>query len=181
MQENTLTSLVLVKPTIDMAQDIQEYKDEVLSVDPEMNGDGGLDHFNSVESWIEYAKKHDEEFVFSDGTVRATTLFSLDKSRDRLIGMIDIRHELNDYLFKFGGNIGYSIRPSERHKGYGKQQLLLGLDYAKSVIGLKRVLITCVNTNEASRKTILACGGKFENELYDSSDNTIMQRYWIEL
>ena len=82
---------------------------------------------------------------------------------------------------KFGGNIGYSIRPSERYKGYGKQQLLLGLDYAKSVIGLKRVLITCVNTNVASRKIILACGGKFENELYDSSDNTIMQRYWIEL
>ena len=181
MPENTLASLVLVKPTIDMVQAIQEYKDEVLSVDPEMNGDGGLDHFNSVESWIEYAKKHDEEFVFSDGTVRATTLFSLDRSRDRIIGMIDIRHELNDYLFKFGGNIGYSIRPSERHKGYGKQQLLLGLDYAKSVIGLKRVLITCVNINVASRKIILACGGKFENELYDSSDNTIMQRYWMGL
>ena len=60
MQENTLASLVLIKPTIDMVQDIQEYKDETLSVDSEMNGDGGLDHFDSVGSWIEYAKKHDE-------------------------------------------------------------------------------------------------------------------------
>ena len=45
----------------------------------------------------------------------------------RLIGMIDIRHRLNDYLLNFGGHIGYSIRKSERQQGYATEMLALSL------------------------------------------------------
>lgn len=37
---------------------------------------------------------------------------------DRLVGIMDFRRRLNPYLLNYGGNIGYSVRPSERGKGY---------------------------------------------------------------
>ena len=73
-----------------------------------------------------------------------------------------------------GGHIGYSIRPSQRRKGFAKLQLELGLAEARKQ-GLDRVLITCDEDNEASRRTILSAGGVYENTIDRS------QRYWIDL
>ncbi len=33
-----------------------------------------------------------------------------------IIGMVDIRHNLNDFLRDFGGHIGFGVRPFERMK-----------------------------------------------------------------
>ena len=60
--------------------------------------------------------------------VHASTFFSVRKSDNRIIGTIQLRHFLTDELEKHGGHIGYGIRPTERKKGYGKQQLLLALE-----------------------------------------------------
>ena len=95
-----------------------------------------------------------------------------------MVGIIDIRHRLNDYLLKFGGNIGYSVRKSERRKGYAKTMLALGLEECRK-LGLEKVLITCDKENIASAKTILACGGVLENEIPE--ERRITQRYWIAL
>ena len=65
------------------------------------------------------------------------------------LGFLALRLSLNDKLFVEGGHIGYSIRPSQRGKGYGKEQLRLGLAAARKQ-GLERVLITCDEDNEAS-------------------------------
>ena len=37
---------------------------------------------------------------------------------EEVIGTICFRHELNEELREFGGQIGYSIKPSQRQKGY---------------------------------------------------------------
>ena len=95
-----------------------------------------------------------------------------------MVGIIDIRHRLNDYLLQFGGNIGYSIRKSERRKGYAKAMLSLGLAECRN-LGLEKVLITCDKENISSAKTILACGGVLENEIAEGC--RITQRYWIAL
>ena len=91
-----------------------------------------------------------------------------------VLGFLNLRLRLNDYLLENGGHIGYSIRPSQRGKGYGKEQLRLGLAEARKQ-GLERVLITCDEDNEASRRTILSAGGVYENTIDRS------QRYWIDL
>ena len=96
----------------------------------------------------------------------------------QILGIINIRHFLNDSLLEHGGNIGYGIRPSERRKGYATKMLKLALAEAKK-IGLKRVLITCNKDNIGSQRTIIRNGGQLESEiLYDGIP---VQRYWIEL
>ncbi|MBR3718443.1 MAG: GNAT family N-acetyltransferase, partial [Firmicutes bacterium] len=60
------------------------------------------------------------------GYVPATTLWLVEG--DRFIGRVNIRHRLSPGLLRFGGHIGYTIRPSEQGKGYGKLQLAMALD-----------------------------------------------------
>ena len=92
--------------------------------------------------------------------------------------MIDIRHRLNEYLLQFGGNIGYSVRPSQRRKGYATEMLALALEECRK-LGLDRALVTCDKTNIGSAKTIQKNGGILENEVLEG--DRITQRYWIAL
>ncbi len=92
----------------------------------------------------------------------------------RALGFLHLRLRLNDNLLKQGGHIGYSIRLSERRKGYAKEQLRLGLLEAKKK-NIKKALVTCHDDNPGSRKVILANGGVLE-DVQDS-----VERYWISL
>ena len=94
--------------------------------------------------------------------------------------MINIRFRLNDYLEKFGGHIGYSVAPSERRKGYATQMLKLVLSECAK-LGIGRVLITCVQGNEGSKRTILHNGGVFESTVFDPEDDCWLERSWIDL
>jgi len=96
-------------------------------------------------------------------------------SRDgQAVGFLNLRLRLSDYLLEVGGHIGYSIRSSERGKGYAKESLRQGLQIAKKK-NIKRALVTCSTENPASRAVILANGGKLE----DVRNGT--ERYWIDV
>lgn len=94
-------------------------------------------------------------------------------------GTLKIRHRLcNPYLEKVGGHIGYYIPPSQRKRGFGRRILALGLEKARK-LGLEKVLITCRENNEGSRRIIEANGGMFESiEFCDR--NGPMLRFWIQ-
>ena len=95
--------------------------------------------------------------------------------RDRqAVGFLNLRLRLSDFLLEEGGHIGYSIRPSERGKGYAKESLRQSLQIAKEK-NIKRALVTCSTENPASRAVILANGGVYE----DVRNGT--ERYWIDL
>ncbi len=103
------------------------------------------------------------------------------RSSDRhLVGMIQLRHRFNGFLEKFGGHIGYSVRPSERRKGYATKMLGDCLPHCRA-LGLQSVLVTCLEDNEASRKTILANGGIYESTIFEPEEKVRLQRYWIAL
>ena len=99
---------------------------------------------------------------------------------DEFIGETHVRHKLNDYLIKEGGNVGYGIRPSRRGQGYGKLILALALDECRR-IGLARVLLTCLQDNVASARIIEANGGELENVIADPAGRGPLRRYWIAL
>ncbi len=154
-----------------------------------------------VEEWTAYNDSHDantspwsifkndvHEFDFylehlelseaKDGLVPDSTYFCLDRDRDRMVGAVNIRHYLNDYLLAYGGHIGDGIRPSERKKGYGTEMMGLALKECLK-LGIKKVLVVCSRNNIGSAKTIIKNGGILENQVETEGD--LMQRYWIEL
>ncbi len=132
----------------------------------------------SFDDFLKRMRERESNEIREKGLVPATLYFLVDE-KNKICGALDIRHELNEYLEKFGGHIGYGIAPSERKKGYGKIQLKLGLEEAKK-IGLKKVLITCDDNNIGSAKTIEACGGIYNDTLADAEGNRI-KRYFIEV
>lgn len=95
------------------------------------------------------------------------------------IGRVTVRHRLNENLEKYHGHIGYDIRPSMRGKGYGTHILALALPKAKE-LGIRRVLVSCLATNAASRRVIEKNGGVLENQVHDPETDADMLRFWIE-
>ncbi len=100
-------------------------------------------------------------------------------NQQELIGRLSIRHELNDYLIKIGGHIGYSVLPEFRKKGYATKICAYGLDFLRKKTKEKKALITCSPDNLASIKVILKNGGVFENKI--EYKNQVKNRYWITL
>ena len=137
--------------------------------------DGGFwDIENFVyEEWLEENLQAEAGLNIPENWVPAIQLVSFDEAGQAL-GFLNLRLRLNDYLLEKGGHIGYSIRPSERGKGYAKKSLRQGLQIAKEK-NIKRALLTCSTENPASRAVILANGGVYE----DVRNGT--ERYWIDL
>ncbi len=177
--------LKLILPTKKYYNQIEEYKKSFLAANSSMDGTGSLRRKN-VDEWLKESRDHHLGKNLPDGFVQATQYLCVRTSDDKLVGMLQIRHELTDFLLNFGGHIGDSIAVDERGKGYGKEILRLGLEKCKK-LGIKKVLITCLDTNVASRKCILANGGKFEDKrtlnrtVNDLTVSETLERYWIEL
>lgn len=181
---NLENDIILIKPTIEYKKQAQEMIEEAKKYDSDnpniFAGYSSLQKCNSYEEWLE---KIDEDLDFENikpGRVPAATYFSVRKSDNKIIGIINIRYKLNEYLENFGGNIGYSIRPTERRKGYGHKQLVLGLEKCLE-IPIEKVLITCIENNIASEKVIKSCGGIYEDTRYSEKEKYNLKRYWIDL
>lgn len=169
-------SLLLIFPTMAYEAEIRSYRAEFLEHGENMAGTSGLRYAESVSEWI--AELEEQRLGAVGELVQATTYLCVRSSDQRIVGMVNIRHHLNDYLRVSGGHIGYSIRRSERNRGYGKQQLALALDECRQ-LKLKKVMITCDKDNEASRAVILANGGVYSRDVIDDGKTT--QIFWIDL
>ena len=172
--------LILVRPDISMAEEIMDYKKEFLAAGSSMDGTGGLRKCETAQEWIEFNEKMENPESVPSHFVPATQYVYLRESDRRIVGMIQLRHELNDYLYNFGGHIGYSVRPSERRKGYAGRMLAELLPVCRGML-LGRVLITCLTGNAASRRTIIKNGGVYENTVFEPESKVNLERYWIKL
>lgn len=169
-------SLYLVRPGVEDKERILKYREEFFQHGDILHGTAGLGQEDCYEEWYQAVQDNQKEETLRENKVPATTLLAVRKSDQRVVGMIDIRHKMNDYLQQFGGHIGYSIRKSERRKGYATQMLALGLEECEK-IGIERVLIMCDKDNIGSAKTIQNNGGILENEVME--DGVLIQRYYI--
>ncbi len=131
---------------------------------------------DNLDEYIKLTGDNEKGESLPKDWVTATTYWLIDGGQ--FVGHTNIRHRLNDYLAKIGGNIGYYIRPSARSKGYGTKILELALVKAKQ-LGLEKVLITCDKSNIASKKIIERHNGKFQDTVHGEGEPKL--RYWIEL
>ena len=173
-----MEKIILVKPDLSYADEIIKYKEESLKESPLINGSAGLDRFSSIEIWFEELKKRSCEDTVPKGLVPSSTYLGVREKDNYIVGMIDIRHYLNEYLTQVGGHIGYGVRKTERNKGYAKQMLKLALEKCKE-LKIKKVLITCDEDNIASEKVILSANAKLEDIRNVDGENK--KRFWIEL
>ena len=173
-----MDKIILVKPDLSYADEIIKYKEESLAESPIINGSAGLDRFSSIEIWFEELKKRSCEDTVPKGLVPSSTYLAVREKDNYIVGMIDIRHYLNEYLTQVGGNIGYGVRKTERNKGYAKQMLKLALEKCKD-LKIKKVLITCDEDNIASEKVILSANAKLEDIRNVDGENK--KRFWIDL
>ena len=158
---------------IDMLKEWIDYNEN----HPEANTSPNAIFRNNYEDFAYYLE-HLEYKEPQEGLVSDSTFFCFDEKRNLMVGAVNIRHDLNDYLLKYGGHIGDGIRPSERRKGYATEMIRLALEECRK-LGLTRVLMTCDKNNIGSAKSIIRNGGILENEVLE--EGSIKQRYWIAL
>ena len=169
-----MNKLKLVKPLPEHKQAALEFRQESIDADSHIHGSGGLQRYEIYEKWlnnIQTAHANNPKLVPCD------VYFGV--YDNKIMGIIAVRHKLNKDLLKIGGHIGYSVRPSERRKGYASAMLALALEECKK-LNIKKVLLTCRKDNIASARTIIKNGGVLENEVTENNGG-IVQRYWIDL
>jgi predicted acetyltransferase len=89
------------------------------------------------------------------------------------LGTVIIRHRLTPELTRRGGHIGYHVAPQHRRQGHATAMLAAAIAHCRDTLGLTRILVTCAESNTASRRVIESSGavpaGVLDGEC----------RYWI--
>ena len=166
-----MDEIKLAEPTAEYADDLWAFRQEIIEADADSDdqfaGCMSLDKCKSAEEWIRICslRKSDETCESVGTTVPSHTFLAIRKSDNRIVGVIDLRHHIDHpILGTWGGHCGYSVRPSERRKGYATEMLRLDILKAKE-LGIDKMLVTCDEGNVASERTIIAGGGVYENTI----------------
>lgn len=172
----------LESPSLDRINDVKEYVEEHQQYNSNPHGTSGLDkEYLNYKEWLNKMELFSNEETCPNNFCPGYEYFLIRESDNKLVGMINLRWNLNEWMLTNGGHIGYGIRPTERRKGYNKISLYLCLIKAKE-LGLDKVLLTASDNNLGSVKTIQALGGVLENKIPDYEDESIlMGRYWINV
>ena len=170
----------LIPPDETMLGEIAGYRQAFLDAGDSMDGTGSLRRMENPADWLAECRRKLRRETAPPGWVPCTQLCYVRGEDGRIVGMIDLRHELNDYLREYAGHIGYSVRPDERRKGYATRMLLEALPLCRAM-RLGRVMIACLTDNEASRRTILRGGGVYWRTVHEPKENIDLEQYWIAL
>jgi predicted acetyltransferase len=133
---------------------------------------------SDFEGMLQFLRDSENEENIPATWVPSSTYWLIDEEK-KVVGAVNIRHQLTEKLLHSGGHIGYGIRPSERRKGYATKLLSLALEKAKE-LGIQKALVVCDEDNIGSERTILKNGGAFEST-YVKDDGNAVKRFWIEM
>lgn len=175
-----MEEFILIRPSLNYAAQIEAYRQAFLDAGDSMDGCGPLRAMESAEEYIGICQAYENAETVPADKVMATQFFFVRTADDAVVGMIQVRHYFNEYLEKYAGHIGYSVRPDERRKGYAKKMLGMVLPFCRE-LGHGKVLISCMDGNIGSEKTIRANGGVYESTVHEPQKGRALKRFWIVL
>ena len=171
----------LVFPTFEYKDKAIQFINEFYEYDSEINGSGGLDRYLEESTYEEWLKKVLADIDIANvlqSRVPALTYFYIREEDDKILGMINMRLALNEFLKREGGHIGYCIRPTERRKHYATDMLNDALKVF-ATLGIKEIILTCDKSNIASAGVIKNCNGELVAEFYSDTFKEEIQKYVI--
>ena len=126
-----MEKLNLLFPTEEYLPEIAAYREEMLLDGCDFAGCSNLKTQPDPMDWLQEARNLLHSETATEGWVQSTQFLALRESDGALVGMIQVRHEIesSDYLKNYGGHIGYSVRPRERQKGYATEMLRQALGF----------------------------------------------------
>ena len=162
--------LRLITPAAEMKVAAEEYKKEFLeNGEDRIHGSCGLARFEKFEEWLEYIEN--TASGFTPGRLPSSTFFAFAFPENRIVGIANVRHYLDEAARK-NGHVGYSVRPSERRKGYGTEILRLAVQKSYE-FGTMEALVSCEKNNAASRRVIRRNGFEKIEEIKEENGDTI--------
>lgn len=174
-----MKAIHLIKTDEKFINEIEAFKQECLKENANaINGAGSL-ATTDVKEWIKNSLAYEEQKNCKEGYVSASQFLLLREDDNKILGSIQVRHYLNDFLKEYGGHIGYTIVPSERKKGYATFMLKEAIKITQD-LGIQEILITCDEDNTASKKTILNNGGIYLKTVQVEGKNKKTEKYLIK-
>ncbi len=183
-EDKHVEKFYLERPSLKRKDELIQYFDEFVQYNSDINGSGSLDKmlegFTFEQALDRCLNMENEGFAKKMGRCPGKTFLLIRKNDNKIIGTINVRWNLTEAMKKFGGNIGYGIRPTERRKGYNKINLYLGLLEAQK-LGLDRVMLDCDVNNLGSDRTMKSLGGVLERTEIDPYDGILTNVYWFDV
>ncbi len=138
-------------------------------------------HFEEAEPW--------QSFLTTIETFRAgidlphpwlKSDFLAAEVEGQLVGRVSIRWEMNEFIEREWGHIGYEVLPSFRNNGYATSMLAQSVSLLRSN-GIAEPIVTVDRGNDASIRVIEKCGGVLTETIsVDANDNEVFYRYLIK-
>lgn len=173
--------IFFVEPSATYAEEISAYREEMLKAESSFDGCLSMRRMPDPKEYADYCIEFaNPSRVLKENGARGTVLLCIRKSDNKMVGCMQVHHVLNEKMRNITGHVGYSVRPSERRKGYATRMLAKAKDYLTSFEFLE-MYISCMVENEASRRTILANGGEYVETVYLEADGVDLERYRIKL
>ncbi len=150
----------LISPSKGLEQQALEYRKEHFDFgEYVINGSELLDKIDDYNEWLNRVILNSNAETVSSDWVLTDTFFAIRESDKKIVGIVDLRYQLNEFLKDFG-HCGYSVRPTERNKGYATEMLAQICQKAKTY-GIKSLQLSVEKSNIPSIRTILKNGGQY--------------------
>jgi len=179
--EEVNDELIFAEPSMTFADEIVAYRQEMLDAKSDFDGCFSLMRMEDPKEYIDYCLEwsNPSRPKASHGTW-GNVVLCIRKSDGKMIGSFQVQNVLNEKMEKYTGYVGYSVRPSERRKGYATKMLAKAKEFLSS-FGFDEITVSCLPDNIGSKKTIVKNGGEYLETVYLEDDKVELERYKIRL
>ncbi|MBR6115352.1 MAG: GNAT family N-acetyltransferase [Oscillospiraceae bacterium] len=175
-----MDQLMLLKPARDYLEEIFKYRSAFIAMGEPMDGTGSLYRMPDPNDWLQQVEDLSRPETTPENWVVTSQYICVRPYDNRLVGMIQLRHFLNEFLELYGGHIEFSVLPEDRGKGYATWMLKNTLRYARD-LALDRVILACDANNAAAVRVIEKNGGVPLDTVVEPDYDTELRRFTITL